>query len=82
MIPIEAAGKYDRDGRFTPLQIKLKDQKISIQDIGRRWETDKGCHLLVMDNRQQTYHLFQRQEDQLWFLIRDIFPPADSQKRI
>jgi hypothetical protein len=82
MVPVEVVVKYDRAGRITPLHLKYKEQDISIQDIGRRWEADDGKHLLVMDHQQQTYHLFQRQEDQIWFLIRDILPPMDSKKRM
>ena len=55
-----------------PLEFALGDKKISILDIGRQWDTEEGKHILVMDARENTYHLFFALADLSWYLIRDL----------
>ena len=77
MEKIEVTTRFRRDGSLIPIEFIIKDKPIQILDIGRQWETDDGIHILVMDFRQQTYHLFFQIQDLSWYLVQDIKPPAE-----
>ena len=62
---------------YTFFTQQIEDDPIQIMDVGRRWETDDGIHILVMDYHHQTYHLFFQILDLSWYLVRDIKPPAE-----
>jgi hypothetical protein len=74
MEKIEITTRFKRDGTLVPIEFTLADQAIPVLNIGRRWETEQGRHILVMDNREETYHLFFQLSDLSWYLIRDIKP--------
>ncbi len=65
------------DGSISPLDFKVEGKKIQVMDIGRRWDTEDGKHILVMDFQNQTYHLFFQLLDLTWYLVQDIKPPAE-----
>ena len=77
MEKIETTTRFRRDGSLIPIEFIIEDKPIQILDVGRRWETDDGIHILVMDFMQQTYHLFFQIKDLSWYLVRDIIPPAE-----
>ena len=72
MEKIEVTTRFSKQGSLIPLDFKLKEEKISILDTGRQWETDQGRHILVMDQLKRTHHLFFQIKDLGWYLIRDI----------
>ena len=78
MEKIEVTTRFRRDGSLIPIEFIIKDKPIQILDIGRQWETDDGIHILVMDFRQQTYHLFFQILNLSWYLVQDIKPPAEA----
>jgi hypothetical protein len=77
MEKIEITAKFKRDGSLIPIEFLFEDQSIQILDVGRQWETEDGKHLLVMDFKDQTYHLFFQLQDLSWYLVRDIKPPVE-----
>ena len=77
MEKIEIKIDFKWDGSISPLEFRVEDKKIQVMDIGRRWDTEDGKHLLVMDFQNQTYHLFFQRLDLTWYLVQDIKPPAE-----
>ena len=75
---IEITTRFTRDGSLVPIDFTINDQTIQILNIGRRWETDDGQHILVMDARENTYHLFFQLSDLSWYQVRDIKPGPGS----
>ena len=49
-------------------------KEIQVLNIGRRWDTNEGRHILVMDQYNKTYHLFFQRSDLCWYIIKDIKP--------
>jgi hypothetical protein len=71
MEQIDITTRFSREGKLIPLEFTLGEKKIGILNIGRQWETEDGKHILVMDARENTYHLFFALADLNWYLIRD-----------
>jgi hypothetical protein len=78
MEKIDITTRFKRDGSLIPIDFSLEDQTIQILNIGRQWDNKEGKHILVMDFRENTYHLFFQLRDLSWYLIRDIKPGPDS----
>ena len=74
MEKIEITTRFSRNGDLVPIDFIFEGETIPVLHTGRRWETEAGRHILVMDNREQTYHLFFQLSDLGWYLIRDIRP--------
>jgi hypothetical protein len=71
---IEITTGFTKDGKMVPLDFIFKEQEIQVINIGRSWETDEGRHILVMDQYNETYHLFFQRSDLCWYIIKDIKP--------
>jgi hypothetical protein len=78
MEKIEITTRFKRDGSLIPIDFSLEDQTIQVMNIGRQWDNEDGKHILVMDFRENTYHLFFQLSDLGWYLIRDIKPGPGS----
>lgn len=72
MEKIEITTRFTRDGSLVPIDFTLSEQTIQVLNIGRRWETDEGQHILVMDFQENTYHLYFQLSDLSWYLIKDM----------
>ena len=71
MEKIEITTRFTRDGKLVPIDFTPGEETIQIQNVGRRWETDEGQHILVMDFQENTYHLFFQLSDLSWYLVQD-----------
>ena len=78
MEKIEITTRFKRDGSLIPIEFSLEDQNIQILNVGRQWDSEDGKHILVMDFRENTYHLFFQLSDLSWYLMRDIKPSSGS----
>ena len=78
MEKIEVTARFQKDGILSPVDFRLGKELIQVLNVGRRWETDQGRHILVMDHARQTHHLFLNYEDFSWYLVRDIIAPASK----
>jgi hypothetical protein len=78
MEKIDITTRFRRDGSLVPIDFSVEDQTIPIIHIGRQWDTEAGKHILVMDQRENTYHLFFQVSDLSWYWIKDIKPGPDS----
>ena len=72
MEKIEITTRFTREGVVLPIDFTLGEETIPVLDIGRRWQDESGQHILVMDHRKDTYHLFFQLSDLSWYLVRDI----------
>lgn len=75
---IEITTRFSTEGALIPLDFTLREEKIPVLNIGRQWETQEGRHILVMDARENTYHLFFNITDLGWYLIRDVGGPPSK----
>ena len=78
MEKIEITTRFKWDGSLVPIDFSLEEQTVQIMNIGRQWDSEDGKHILVMDIRETTYHLFFQLSDLSWYLMRDIKPGPDS----
>ncbi len=76
MEKIDLTVRYTRRGEIIPLRFEGEAISVQIRETGRRWETEQGRHLLVMDFQNQTYHLFHHREEDSWYLVQDLKPPG------
>ena len=58
-----------------PISFVCKGRTYRIVSIGRRWNAEKGEHILVMDADDRTYHLFYAQEDAQWYWVNTNYNP-------
>jgi len=75
---IEITTRFSVKGALIPLDFTLGEEKIPVLNMGRQWETPEGRHILVMDARENTYHLFFKLADLSWYLIRDLGGPPSK----
>ena len=75
---IEITTSFSVKGALIPLDFTLGEEKIPVLNMGRQWETPEGRHILVMDVRENTYHLFFKLADLSWYLIRDLGGPPSK----
>jgi len=78
MEKIEITTRFKRDGSLIPIEFSLEDQTVQILNVGRQWDNDDGKHILVMDYRENTYHLYFQLSNLSWYLMRDIKPGLGS----
>jgi hypothetical protein len=75
---IDITTRFSREGKLIPLKFTQGDVTIDVLNVGRGWETEGGKHILVMDHRENTYHLFFDLSDLNWYLIRDQIGSVDK----
>ena len=70
MDPIEVTAHFDEQGTLTPLQFKWKGTLHHVESSGRRWEDERGLHILVMVMSGRILELTYRGEERRWFVSR------------
>lgn len=78
MEKIEITTRFSKQGTLLPQEIRIGEEVIPIRDIGRQWGTEEGQHILVMDARETTYHLFFKTADLSWYWIKDLKDPTGA----
>ncbi len=48
MEAVEVVARHDADGRLTPLSFTWQGQSFPVASSGRRWQDERGEHILVM----------------------------------
>jgi hypothetical protein len=67
MEPVEVVARIDKQGRHTPLSFTWQGQSITIASAGRRWEDERGEHILVMIPFEQVCELVFNPVEGRWY---------------
>jgi len=78
MEPIEVKLRRRRQQEIEPSSFISKDRVYYVASIGRRWQGEGGLHILVMDARNQTYHLFLHESEHQWYWIKGLDNPSKT----
>lgn len=78
MKKIDITARFEMDGTLQPIEFSAEGRAVKVQNVGRQWETADGKHVLVMDLRGRTYHLFLQLNDLSWYWIKDIKPGPNA----
>ena len=70
MEKIAVTARFDPQGNIIPLRFIWKGKTYRVDSIGRSWKADDGFHVLVMDGRNQAYHLLYIADKTEWYLLR------------
>ena len=57
MEPVEVVARFDAHGRLTPLSFTWQGRSIPVASAGRRWQDERGEHILVMIPFEQVCEL-------------------------
>jgi hypothetical protein len=71
MDSIEVTARFDPQGKIIPLSFMWQGRVFKITSIGRNWQAADEYHILVMDQRNQTYHLIYKSGSTQWYLFRN-----------
>ena len=69
MDEIEVTARFYSDGNIRPITFVWETRTYKVTSIGRHWEAPDGHHILVMDPREQVYHLIFKPETTQWYLF-------------
>lgn len=66
---IDVTAQFDSQGRITPLGFIWKGLTFPVDSTGRRWEDERGQHILVMVPGGRTFELLYAVQERAWYLI-------------
>lgn len=66
---IDVTARFDSQGRLTPTGFTWKGVTFPIDSTGRRWEDERGQHILVMVPGGRTFELLYTAREGAWYLI-------------
>ncbi|MFO8036556.1 MAG: hypothetical protein R6U57_08030 [Anaerolineales bacterium] len=75
MKEIQVTARFTAEGKIIPTHFEIGEISVKVRDLGRQWHDEKGRHMLVMDEKDQAYHLLFMPENFTWYLVRDISSP-------
>lgn len=75
MDPVEVTARFSQNGEIHPREFRVESSRIRVTAVGRRWTTEEGIHILVLDAGSRAHHLLFVPGDAAWYLIKDITPP-------
>ena len=70
MEAIEVTARFDAKGNIIPLTFLWQDQTYKVDSIGRNWQASDGLHILVMNNKNQAFHLIFKPHTTQWYLLQ------------
>jgi hypothetical protein len=70
MDAIDVTVRFDEQGKATPLQFSWKGQDYRVDSTGRRWEDEKGQHILIMVPGGRVFEMLFAAGDRRWYLLR------------
>lgn len=76
MILIEVASRQDAAGKWIPLHFRWRDVIYEIKNIGRRWQDERGEHMLVMTYGDEVYELLHQLDGNSWFIKPRLNPKS------
>jgi hypothetical protein len=68
MEAIEVTVRFDEQGKATPVQFSWRGQSYRVESTGRRWEDEKGQHVLVMIPGGRVFEMLFSSNDRRWYL--------------
>lgn len=68
MEPVEVVARFDAHGRLTPLSFTWQGRSIPVASAGRRWQDERGEHILVMIPFEQVCELVFLPEERRWYV--------------
>jgi hypothetical protein len=66
---IQVTARFDDQGKVTPLRFVWQGNTYPVDATGRRWQDDKGQHVLVMVPGDRVFELIFIPTNLRWFLI-------------
>jgi len=66
---IDVIAEFDSQDKIMPLQFVWKGVSFPVDSIGRRWEDDRGQHILVMIPGGRAFELLYTKTERAWYLI-------------
>ena len=66
---IDVTAEFDSHGKVTPLKFIWRGISFPVDSIGRRWEDDRGQHVLVMIPAGRAFELLYANHERAWYLI-------------
>jgi hypothetical protein len=76
MQPVEVVARFDAQGRFTPLSFTWQGQPFPVDSTGRRWQDERGEHILVMIPVERVCELVFVPSEGRWY-VRFFSPGAN-----
>jgi hypothetical protein len=76
MDEIEVTARFDAQGVIIPLDFEWRGRTYKVDSIGRSWNAKDGYHILVMDRRNQAFHLIFKPGTIKWYLLKGGEAPA------
>jgi hypothetical protein len=76
MKAVEVTARFTPEGEIIPLEFRVHSSSFRVQTTGRRWTTEQGIHILVLDSTSRSHHLLYMPGQQVWYRIQDLEPPA------
>lgn len=70
MEAIEVTARFDLQGQIHPLSFIRAGQAYPVTSTGRRWEDERGLHILVMAPLEQVVELVFIPAERRWYLGR------------
>jgi hypothetical protein len=68
MEPVEVIARFDAQGRLTPLSFTWQEQSFPVDSTGRRWQDERGEHILVMIPTERVCELVFISEERRWYV--------------
>jgi hypothetical protein len=68
MEKVEVETRTDEAGETTPVRFKWNGRWYTIDSVGRRWQDERGRHVLVMVPGGQTFELLFTITEGRWYL--------------
>jgi len=76
MKAVEVTARFTMDGEIIPLELRVDSATVRVQTTGRRWTTEQGIHILVLDTASRAHHLLYIPEQTAWYRVQDLGPSA------
>jgi len=71
MQEIDVTSRFDRKGKIIPVTFELEGKEYRVDGVGRRWEDEKGEHILVMvQPNNRVYELLFKSADGVWWMVK------------
>lgn len=76
MKTIEVSALFTAKGSVIPLNFNDGTGNRRIHSTGRQWENNLGRHFLVMDSRQNAYHIIFDPKECVWHMVSGAHAPT------
>lgn len=70
MEPVEVTARFSGRGELIPINFTWQGVTYPVDSTGRRWQDDKGQHILVMVPGERVFELLFVTGEMRWYLDR------------